>query len=83
MRCVSWATLDLISGARRLSTAPFHDAVKSFETGASLAILKKTGCFKRRNFFRHSHRDELVNTGTFFLLILSTASFKDRGRRNG
>jgi len=57
----------LIASARRLSAAPFHNAVKSFEVRASLALLKKARGFERGNLFRNSRRNELVHAGSFFL----------------
>jgi len=40
---------------------------KSFEVGASLALLKKARCFERGNLFRNSRGNELVHAGSFFL----------------
>jgi hypothetical protein len=61
------ATRHLISCARRLATAPFHDAVEGSEVSPSLTVLKKMRRLQCRNLFRHSGGDELVDAGSFFL----------------
>jgi hypothetical protein len=66
VRCDWSAGLDLVARARWLSTAPFHDVVKSFEVRASLAILEEATGFERGNFFGHGHGNELVDAGPFF-----------------
>jgi hypothetical protein len=65
-RSASWAALDLVARARRLSTAPFHDAVKSFEVRTSFAILEEAAGFERGNLFGHGHGNELVDAGSLF-----------------
>jgi len=61
----------LITGPRRLSTAPFHDAVEGFEVSPSLTVLKEVRRLHRRNLFRHGGGNELIDAGSFFMLIIT------------